>query len=291
MLQRWRESGSAAPKPRGGSISPLEEHMARVLAVVAEQHPVTVILNAYAKSARWYAARRSMSFGVLFFEAAGVEFIDENGGGPQPPQGTSTHFRASRMDAPVLCDDPRSPTPSADECPLKPRDGQPRLQPRKPGNGQRRHDRHGERPSTLEPEQSAALQGKLLTALGNITSADGAATWAQEVLAAKNRLVGTDAKLVEDALSRTVRNRGSRRRRCSQELRLKLLAPMRHARKKTATLISPTASTFSPLGHRGAIVTASIFAMLPNRRVWSAAANNPIHIISATCSRERSAAK
>ncbi|MGB8528112.1 MAG: hypothetical protein WCD75_14960, partial [Rhodoplanes sp.] len=73
------------------------------------------------------------------------------------------------------------------------------------------------RPSTLEPEQSAALREKLLTALGNITSADGAATWAQEVLAAKNRLVGTDAKLVEDALSRTVRNRGSRRRRCSQD--------------------------------------------------------------------------
>ena len=35
-----------------------------------------------------------------------------------------------------------------------------------------------------------------MTALGNITSADGAATWAQEVLAAKNRLVGTDAKLL-----------------------------------------------------------------------------------------------
>ncbi|MFY9624774.1 MAG: ERF family protein, partial [Rhodoplanes sp.] len=103
------------------------------------------------------------------------------------------------LDAPDLCDDPRSPTPSADERSLKPRDGQPRVQPRKPGNGQRRHDRRSERPSTLEPEQSAALREKLLTALGNITSADGAATWAQEVLAAKNRLVGTDAKLVEDA--------------------------------------------------------------------------------------------
>ena len=43
------------------------------------------------------------------------------------------------------------------------------------------------------------MREKLLTALGNITSADGAATWAQEVLAAKNRLVATDAKLVEDA--------------------------------------------------------------------------------------------
>ena len=100
------------------------------------------------------------------------------------------------LDAPDLYDDPRSPTPSADERSLKSRDGQPRVQPRKPGNGQRRHSMYGER---LEPEQSAALRENLLTALGNITSADGAAIWAQEALATKNRLVATDAKLVEDA--------------------------------------------------------------------------------------------
>ena len=42
-LQRWRESGSAAPKRRGGSVSPLEEHTARVLAVVAEQPDLTLV--------------------------------------------------------------------------------------------------------------------------------------------------------------------------------------------------------------------------------------------------------
>jgi hypothetical protein len=104
------------------------------------------------------------------------------------------------LDAPDLCDGARSPMPSADERSLKPRDGQPRVPPpRKPDNGQRRHRMHGERPSTLEPAQSAALRDKLLTALGNITSADGATVWAQEALAAKNRLAATDAKLVEDA--------------------------------------------------------------------------------------------
>ena len=71
------------------------------------------------------------------------------------------------LDAPDLCDGPRSPTPSADERSLKPGYGQPRVPPRKPGNGQRRHSMHGERPSTLDPEQSAALREKLLTALGN----------------------------------------------------------------------------------------------------------------------------
>jgi hypothetical protein len=103
------------------------------------------------------------------------------------------------LDAPDLCDAPRSPTSSADERSLKPQDRQPRVQLRKPGNGERRHGMHGERPSTLEPEQSAALRDKLLTAVGNITSADSAVIWAQEALAAKNRLAAADAKLVEDA--------------------------------------------------------------------------------------------
>ena len=83
------------------------------------------------------------------------------------------------LDAPDLCDGPRSPAPPADERSLKPGHGQPPVQQRKPGNGQRRHGMHGERPSTLEPEQSAALREKLLTAVGNITSADNAAIWAQ----------------------------------------------------------------------------------------------------------------
>src|SRR3954468_18406890 len=68
------------------------------------------------------------------------------------------------LDAPDLCDGPRSPTPPAD------RDGPPRVPARKLGNGQGRHGMHGERPSTLVPKQSAALREKLLTALGNITS-------------------------------------------------------------------------------------------------------------------------
>jgi hypothetical protein len=103
------------------------------------------------------------------------------------------------LDAPDLCDGPPSPTPKAEERSLMPRDRQPRVPPRKPGNGQDRHSRHDEGPSILEPEQSAALRGKLLTQLGNITSADSAAVWAQEVLAAKNRLAAADAKVVEDA--------------------------------------------------------------------------------------------
>ena len=42
-LQRWRESRSAAPKPRGGSISPLEEFATEMLALIAEQPDLTLV--------------------------------------------------------------------------------------------------------------------------------------------------------------------------------------------------------------------------------------------------------
>ena len=96
------------------------------------------------------------------------------------------------LDAPDLCDGSRSPATSPE-----PWDGQPRMVPHKPGNGQ--SCRGSERPRTLDPEPSAALRDNLLTALGNITSADSAAIWAQEALTAKNRLAASDAKLVEEA--------------------------------------------------------------------------------------------
>jgi transposase len=41
-LQRWRDRRSAASKPRGGSISPLEEFSAEVLALIAEQKDLTL---------------------------------------------------------------------------------------------------------------------------------------------------------------------------------------------------------------------------------------------------------
>ena len=66
------------------------------------------------------------------------------------------------LDAPDLCDGPRSPAPPADERSLKP-GGQPPVQQRKPGNGQRRYGmrRAAEHPRT---EQSAALRDRNVTA-------------------------------------------------------------------------------------------------------------------------------
>jgi hypothetical protein len=105
------------------------------------------------------------------------------------------------LDAPDLCDG--SLSPSVVDRSFKPKDGQPRMPPRTPGNGHGRSGGiKGERAVTLDPEQSAALREKLLTELGTITSADLAAAWAREALIAKNSLTATDAKLVEDAFER-----------------------------------------------------------------------------------------
>jgi transposase len=41
-MQRWNEGRSAAPKPRGGSISPLEHQAERVVAVITERPDLTL---------------------------------------------------------------------------------------------------------------------------------------------------------------------------------------------------------------------------------------------------------
>jgi transposase len=42
-LQHWRQTTSATPKPRGGSISALEEFAAEILALIAEQPDLTLV--------------------------------------------------------------------------------------------------------------------------------------------------------------------------------------------------------------------------------------------------------
>ena len=58
-LQRWHETGSAAPKPRGGSISPLEEFAEEVLALVAEQPDLTLVETVVELRRRWIRTSRS----------------------------------------------------------------------------------------------------------------------------------------------------------------------------------------------------------------------------------------
>src|SRR5207342_3424609 len=58
-LQRWRENRSAAPKPRGGSISPLEQFATEILALVAEQPDLTLVETVAALRKRRIKTSRS----------------------------------------------------------------------------------------------------------------------------------------------------------------------------------------------------------------------------------------
>lgn len=73
--------------------------------------------------------------------------------------------------------------------------------PRRTGNGHaRRADPKGTSvPAILAPDQSAVLRDRLLAEVAAIPSADQAAGWAGEAIAAKNSLTAADARLVEDA--------------------------------------------------------------------------------------------
>jgi transposase len=42
-LRRWTQERSAAPKPQGGSVSPLERFAAEILALIAEQPDLTLV--------------------------------------------------------------------------------------------------------------------------------------------------------------------------------------------------------------------------------------------------------
>jgi ERF superfamily len=100
------------------------------------------------------------------------------------------------MDAPDLCEWPSAPSSSNSS------DLRAAAPARPPGNGRTRSSIKGEPWAMLDVHESADLREKLLIEVGNIASADRAATWAREALITKNRLLETDAKLVEAAFER-----------------------------------------------------------------------------------------
>jgi hypothetical protein len=100
------------------------------------------------------------------------------------------------LDAPDVCEWPSAPSSSTS---TEPRAAGPI---RGPGNGRTRSGIKGEPRVVLDVHQSAELREKLLTEVGNLTSAEQAVTWAHEALTRKNGLVQSDATLVEAAFER-----------------------------------------------------------------------------------------
>jgi transposase len=58
-LQRWCKTRSAAPKPRGGSVSPLEEFASEILALIAQQPDMTLVETVAALRKRRIRTSRS----------------------------------------------------------------------------------------------------------------------------------------------------------------------------------------------------------------------------------------
>jgi hypothetical protein len=76
---------------------------------------------------------------------------------------------------------------------------QDRLSSRQRGNGRLPGTIKSKNVELLDPGRSAALRDKLLAEVANLASAEAAVTWANGALLAKNTLIATDAKLLEQA--------------------------------------------------------------------------------------------
>jgi hypothetical protein len=112
------------------------------------------------------------------------------------------------LDAPDLCADP-SALGSVPSVPSVPSDApvhtghvQPSVSRREPGNGNGRGIRKKEPRIMFGPDQSAKLRDKMLLEISKLASSDLTMDWAKQGLAAKNSLMGSDAKLVEAAFER-----------------------------------------------------------------------------------------
>jgi transposase len=85
-LQRWSETGSCAPKPRGGSISPLERHAEEILDLVATQPDLT--LEEIVTELRKRRIRTSDSSVSRFFQRHEITVKKkESAGGGTVPRG------------------------------------------------------------------------------------------------------------------------------------------------------------------------------------------------------------
>src|SRR6266480_4564600 len=105
------------------------------------------------------------------------------------------------IDAPDLCAGPTSLSSStALEGALQL--GHGNSSRRNAGNAHGRGSTKRETRVVVDPAQSAELRDKLLLEVENIASSDLAATWAGQALVAKNNLIASDARLVEEAFER-----------------------------------------------------------------------------------------
>ena len=78
-VQAWRRDRRARPKPRGGSVSPLEDHAAQILALYADKPDRTLLESVALLSKR--RIKTSKSALSRFFLRRGITYKKKSAGG------------------------------------------------------------------------------------------------------------------------------------------------------------------------------------------------------------------
>ena len=94
-VQRWQETGESAPKPRGGSVSPLEKFAKQIVALVAEQPDLT--LDESLMQLRKQRIRTSRTALWRFFDRHGITLKKKLAGGRTGASGRGA--RPTTLDA------------------------------------------------------------------------------------------------------------------------------------------------------------------------------------------------
>ncbi len=90
-LQRWSKSRSAAPKPRGGSVSALEAHAEWILALVAERPDLTLketlveLLKRRIRTSKSALSRFFVRHDITFKKKPASRGTATSGRGPRAP--------------------------------------------------------------------------------------------------------------------------------------------------------------------------------------------------------------
>ena len=104
------------------------------------------------------------------------------------------------LDAPDLIA-PTTPSPHTEKLPIQKTRGRPNGGPAHSDQALSRRPQNNRPNATrlLDPDASAAVRDRLVTELNDLSSAEQAATWGVQALAAKNTLLAADAERVESA--------------------------------------------------------------------------------------------
>src|SRR5258708_19642962 len=85
-MQRWEADRTSGPKPRGGSVSPLEQHAEWILAFVAEQSDLTLDEIVSAMHKKRICGRRTALWRFLARHNITVTKKPSRAGTPPPPR-------------------------------------------------------------------------------------------------------------------------------------------------------------------------------------------------------------